>query len=76
MAVTQAQVDALNLAIADGVRQVTLPDGQTTTYNTTASLIAARDDMRRELFAATAAAATTPTRGTMTLAYYAGRGYT
>lgn len=48
MAITQAHIDALNQAIADGVRQVTI-NGQTTTYNTTDSLIRARDDMKREL---------------------------
>jgi len=74
MAVTQADIDALNQAIAEGVRSVTLPGGQTTIYNTTDSLIRARDNLRAELFAATAAAAPVK-RGRMTLAYYAGRGY-
>lgn len=49
MAVTQAYIDTLNQAIADGVRQVTLPGGQVTIFQTTESLIKARDDMRREL---------------------------
>lgn len=49
MAVTQEQIDAMNQAIADGVRQVTLPNGQSTTYNTSASLIQARDDLVRQL---------------------------
>jgi hypothetical protein len=48
MAVTQAHIDALNQAIADGVRQVTIGD-QTTTYNTTDSLIRARDDQQEQL---------------------------
>lgn len=69
MAVTQADIDALNRAIADGVRSVTIR-GQTVTYNTTASLIAARDDMRREL-----AAQTQPQRSRRTYLYHAGRGY-
>lgn len=71
MAVTQADIDALNRAIADGVRSVTIR-GQTVTYNTTASLIAARDDMRREL-AALAPSAEQPSR--RTYLYHAGRGY-
>ena len=55
MAVTQEQIDAqklrvagLNQAIDDGVRQVTLGD-QTITYNTTDSLIRARDDAQTRL---------------------------
>lgn len=66
MAVTQQDIDAqklrvagLNQMIADGVRQVTLGD-QTITYNTTDSLIRARDDakallttMERQFAAAT-----------------------
>jgi hypothetical protein len=49
MPVTQADIDALNGAIASGVRSVTMPGGHTVTYNTTDSLIRARDDMRKEL---------------------------
>lgn len=71
MAVTQADIDALNRAIADGVRSVTIR-GQTVIYNTTASLIAARDDMRREI-AGQAPAAEQPSR--RTYLYHAGRGY-
>lgn len=73
MAVTQADIDALNRAIADGVRSVTVR-GQTVIYNTTDSLIRARDDMQ-EQFNATQATATgtRPTR--RTLLSYAGRGY-
>ena len=65
-------IDALNVAIADGVRQVTMPDGQVTIYNTTASLIQARDDLRRELGreAATAAGTTRPRIARLS---YAGR---
>ena len=48
MAVTQSDVDQLNAAIAAGVRSVTI-NGQTTIYNTTDSLIRARDDMLRQL---------------------------
>lgn len=73
MAVTQADIDALNTAIADGVRSVTI-QGQTTIYNTTASLIQARDDLRRELSAAEARTAGRRVNK-RTLLYYAGRGY-
>lgn len=68
MAVTQAQIDALNDAIADGVRQVTI-DGHTTTYNTTDSLIRARDDLVIQLQRAERK------QRTRTLVHYAGRGY-
>lgn len=73
MAITQAHIDALNQAIADGVRQVTI-NGQTTTYNTTDSLIRARDDMKRELADQQAAAAGKVNTGRRYW-YHAGRGY-
>lgn len=73
MAVTQLDIDALNTAIADGVRSVTIA-GQTTIYNTTASLIQARDDMRKELALLDARAAS-KRLNKRTLLYYAGRGY-
>ena len=73
MAVTQADIDELNKAIATGVRSVTV-GGQTTIYNTTDSLIKARDDMERQLAAQEAAAAgKAPSR--FTRLSYAGRGY-
>ena len=58
MAVTQADVDALNAAIARGARSVTLGE-QTVIFNTAESLMKARDDMRRELALQVAAAAST-----------------
>mgnify|MGYP000635535066 CR=1 FL=1 len=58
MAVTQADVDALNAAIARGARSVTLGE-QTVIFNTTESLIKARDDMRKELAMQTATTAGT-----------------
>ena len=73
MAVTQADIDALNQAIADVVRSVTI-GGQTTIYNTTDSLIRARDDMRRELAIAEARDAGRR-RNKRTLLHYAGREY-
>lgn len=48
MAVTQTDIDNLNAAIASGARSVTL-GGQTVTYNTTASLIEARNDLQKQL---------------------------
>jgi hypothetical protein len=74
MAVTQAHIDALNQAIADGVRMVTLPGGQTTTYQTTESLIKARDDQRAELNAQTNTTAERR-KNRRTLLQYGGRGY-
>lgn len=70
MAVTQETVDALaadvaglERMLADGVRQVTL-GGQTVTYNTTDSLVRARDDALARLRAAQAelAAGSSPVR--------------
>lgn len=43
-------IDKLNAAIANGARSVTL-GGQTIIYNTTESLIKARNDMRAQLAA-------------------------
>lgn len=48
MAVTQSDIDNLNTAIASGARSVTV-GGQTLIYNTTASLIQARDDLQKQL---------------------------
>lgn len=73
MPVTQQDIDTLNLAIRDGVRQVTL-GGQTITYNTTASLIQARDDMQTQFNAQQAREAARRPNG-RTLLYYGGRGY-
>jgi len=73
MAVTQADIDALNQAIADGVRQVTIGD-QTTTYNTTDSLIRARNDLQTQ-FNAQQAKAAGKVKPTRTKLFYGGRGY-
>lgn len=70
MAVTQQDIDNLNAAIAAGVRQATI-GGQTVLYQTTDSLIKARDDMREQLKAQTAA----PKRSRQMQAVHAGRGY-
>ena len=68
MAVTQADIDNLNAAIASGVRSTTL-GGQTVIFGTAESLIKARNDMVAQL------AAQTATRPRQSYAYYAGRGY-
>lgn len=73
MAVTQADVDALNRAIADGVRSVTI-GGETTIYNTTDSLIRARDDMLNQLARETGRAGN-KRYNPRTLLSYGGRGY-
>jgi hypothetical protein len=67
--VTQTDIDTLNAMIASGARSVTL-GGQTITYNTTASLIQARDDMRAQLNAANR----TARRTKQTYLYQNGRG--
>lgn len=71
MAVTQADVDALNEAIALGVRQATI-GGQTVLYQTSASLIQARDDMVAQLKKANPP---TERRSKQISAYHAGRGF-
>lgn len=80
MAVTQESIDAkktqlaaLNTMIRDGVRQVTI-GAQTITYNTTDSLIRARNDLATEIQADEAELAGQRMRR-RTLAHYGGRGY-
>lgn len=69
MAVTQQDIDRLNAAIAKGVRSVTI-GGQTVIYNTSESLIKARDDMQRQLNLQTG-----QRRRRQTLLFQSGRGY-
>lgn len=71
MAVTQQDLDNLNAAIASGARSVTI-GGQTVIYNTTESLIRARNDLRAELNAQNGAG---KPRRKQTLLYQSGRGY-
>lgn len=66
-------IDTLNQAIADGVRQVQI-NGETVVYQTTESLIKARDDMKRELASQTPSTSAYPPSRT-TYYYYGGRGY-
>lgn len=75
MAVTQADIDALNTAIASGVKSVTLR-GKTVVYGDIAGLIAARDDMKRQLASQASALSDAPPKRSRRLqAYFAGRGY-
>ena len=67
----QTYVAALNRAIASGARSVTL-GGQTITYNTTDSLIRARDDMLKQL-RQQSATSVKPSR--QTYAVFKGRDY-
>ena len=73
MATLQEQLDGLNQAIADGVRQVTIGD-QTTTFNTTDSLIRARDDVQRR-FNAERARTASRRPATRSKLVFGGRGY-
>ena len=66
-------VARLNTAIATGARSVTL-GGQTVIYNTTESLLKARDDMQRQLNAAISSE-TPRRRSRQTYAVYGGRDY-
>lgn len=72
-ATLNTQIADLNTQIADGVRSVTI-GAETTTYNTTASLIAARDDAVNRLAAIERSLSSTR-RSSQTRLYYAGRGY-
>lgn len=74
MAVTQADIDALNAAIASGERQVTI-GAQSVTYRSISDLQAARDDLMRQLQEQEIAAGTRQPRNRQTRAYYGGRGY-
>ena len=73
MAVTQQDIDALNAAIASGERQVVI-GGESVTYNTTDSLIRARNDLLGQLNDATAREQG-KRRPRQTVLVYQGRGY-
>ena len=70
MAVTQQDIDNLNAAIASGARSVTI-GGQTVIYNTTESLIKARDDLTKQMDQQSR----TKPRSKQMYAVFAGRGY-
>jgi hypothetical protein len=63
----QADLDALNAAIASGEKQVAL-GAQQVTYRSIAELMVARDDIQRQLDAPT-----TGTKSRITKLYQAGR---
>lgn len=74
MAITKEQLEAdilaLNGAIGSGVRSATV-GGQTVTYNTTASLISARNDLQAQLDGLNGRSR----RNRQTYINYGGRGY-
>lgn len=73
MAVSQTDIDALNVALGNGEKQVIL-DGQSITYRSIPDLILARNDLQEQLNRANAAL--TPTRRPKRIGlYHAGRGY-
>ncbi len=73
MPVSQADIDALNTAIASGERQVTI-GSQSITYRSIDDLIKARNDLQRQQADEVAkTAGATPKRRTRL--YYGGRGY-
>ena len=69
MAVSQADLDALNAAIASGERQVTI-GSQSVTYRSIDDLIKARNDIERQFKAQNGESVARQTR-----LYHAGRGY-
>ena len=72
-ATLRTYVEKLTKAIGSGARSVTL-GGQTITFNTTASLIEARNDMLKQIAQQEAAAAQVK-RSRQTYAVYGGRDY-
>ena len=71
-ATLRSYVTSLNRAIARGTRSVTL-GGQTVIYNTTESLISARNDMLKQLRAAEASEGTTQRASRQSYAVFGGR---
>ena len=70
MPVTQADIDALNAAIASGEKQVAL-GAQQVTYRSIDELIRARNTLQAELDAQSS----TAVKSRQTLLYQKGRGY-
>lgn len=73
MAVSQSDIDALNAAIASGERMVVL-NGQSVTYRSISDLIAARNDLQKQIEDQQYRAAG-KTRSKRAYAYHAGRGF-
>ncbi|THF61406.1 hypothetical protein E6C76_20195 [Pseudothauera nasutitermitis] len=74
MAVSQADIDALTSAIANGERSVSFRDGRQVQYHSPQDLIAARDYLVRLKADEDAVATRKPRRRAVRL-YYAGRGF-
>ena len=74
MAISQADIDALNVAIASGERQVVL-GGQSITYRSIADLILARNDLQTQLTAQAVVDGSVKRRPKQWYAYQNGRGY-
>ncbi len=70
MPVTQADIDALNAAIASGEKQVAL-GAQQVTYRSIAELKAARDDLQSQMDAQNGA----KPKSRLTRLYQSGRGH-
>ena len=73
MAISQTDIDALNVAIGNGEKQVIL-DGQSITYRSIPDLILARNDLQEQLIRANAAIAQVRKPKRIGL-YHAGRGF-
>lgn len=70
MSVTQADLDALNAAIAQGESLVRKANGETVQYRSVDELIRARNDVAAQI-----AAQATTRRRRITRLYHAGRGF-
>jgi hypothetical protein len=51
MAWTQADLDAVDTALKNGIRKVTFADGRSREYQTTSEMLALRNQMKSELLA-------------------------
>lgn len=73
MPISQAQIDALNAALASGEQSVSF-EGRTVMYRTVGDLLKARDDLQRQLNAQNAPTQPSGRRGCLTRLYQSGRG--
>lgn len=71
---TQADIDALNAAIASGEKQVAL-GAQQVTYRSIAELITARNDLQAQLDAQNSAELAVTRKSRVTRLHQSGRGY-
>lgn len=65
MAWTQADLDAVDLALRNNVRKVTFADGRSTEYQDADQMLAVRREIKSELLASSTRAGVRATRGTM-----------